>query len=39
MNAKVWDYPVDEWKKVLDLDLNSIFNCCNAVVPTMIKNN
>ena len=27
MNAKVWDYPVDEWKKVLDLDLNSIFYC------------
>ena len=39
MNAKVWDYPVDEWKKVLDLDLNSIFYCCKAVVPTMIKNN
>ena len=39
MNAKVWDYPVDEWKKVLDLDLNSIFYCCKAVVPIMIKNN
>ena len=39
MNAKVWDYPVDEWKKVLELDLNSIFYCCKAVVPIMIKNN
>ena len=39
MNAKVWDYPVDEWKKVIDLDLNSIFYCCKAVVPIMIKNN
>ena len=39
VNAKVWDYPVDEWKKVLDLDLNSIFYCCKAVVPIMIKNN
>jgi len=39
MNEKVWDYPVDEWKKVLDLDLNSIFYCCKAVVPIMIKNN
>ena len=39
MNAKVWDYPVEEWKKVIDLDLNSIIYCCKAVVPIMIKNN
>jgi len=39
MNAKVWDYPVEEWKKVLDLDLNATFYCCKAVVPFMIKNN
>ena len=39
MNAKVWDYPLDEWKKVIELDLNSIFYCCKAVVPHMIKNN
>ena len=38
-NAKVWDYPVEEWKKVLDLDLNATFYCCKAVVPYMIKNN
>ena len=39
MNAKVWDYPIDEWKKVIELDLNSTFYCCKAVVPHMIKNN
>tara|TARA_B100000700_G_scaffold301356_1_gene370533 strand:+ start:1383 stop:2132 length:750 start_codon:yes stop_codon:yes gene_type:complete len=39
INAKVWDYPVEEWKKVLDLDLNATFYCCKAVVPYMIKNN
>ena len=38
-NAKVWDYPVEEWKKVIDLDLNATFYCCKAVVPYMIKNN
>ena len=38
MNAKVWDYPLDEWKKVIELDLNSTFYCCKAVVPHMIKN-
>ncbi|MDC1114946.1 SDR family NAD(P)-dependent oxidoreductase [Candidatus Pelagibacter sp.] len=39
MNVKVWDYPLDEWKKVIELDLNSTFYCCKAVVPHMIKNN
>ena len=38
-NAKVWDYPLEEWKKVIELDLNSTFYCCKAVVPHMIKNN
>ena len=39
MNAKVWEYPVAEWKKVIELDLNSTFYCCKAIVPHMIKNN
>ena len=25
MNAKVWEYPTDEWNKVINLDLNAIF--------------
>ena len=39
VNAKVWDYPIEEWKKVIELDLNSTFYCCKAIVPHMIKNN
>jgi len=39
MNAKVWEYPLDEWKKVIELDLNSTFYCCKAIVPHMLKNN
>ena len=39
MNAKVWDYPLSEWKKVIELDLNSTFYCCKAIVPLMLKNN
>ena len=38
-NTKVWNYPIDEWHKVIDLDLNAVFYCCKAVVPHMIKNN
>ena len=25
MNAKVWEYPLEEWKKVIELNLNSTF--------------
>ena len=39
MNAKVWEYPIAEWKKVIELDLNSAFYCCKAIAPHMIKNN
>ena len=39
LNAGVWDYPVDEWQKVINVNLNAVFYCCKAVVPHMIKNN
>tara|TARA_B100000287_G_scaffold417362_1_gene453058 strand:- start:1234 stop:1980 length:747 start_codon:yes stop_codon:yes gene_type:complete len=38
-NSKVWDYPNDEWLKVINHDLNAVFYCCKAIVPHMIKNN
>ena len=36
---KTWEYPLDQWSKVIDIDLNGTFNCCKAVTPHMIKNN
>jgi 3-oxoacyl-[acyl-carrier protein] reductase len=39
MNKTVAEYPLDEWKKVINLNLNSVFYCCKAVVPFMEKNN
>lgn len=38
-NATVSDYPVDEWKSVVDINLNGVFNCCRAVIPHMIARN
>jgi len=38
-NTTVWDYPVDEWEKVLELNLNAVFYCLKAITPHMIKNN
>ncbi len=37
-NATTWDYPVEEWNRVIDIDLNGVFLCCRAVVPHMIEN-
>ena len=35
---KTWEYPLDQWKQVIDIDLNGTFNCCKSVTPYMIKN-
>ena len=37
--ATVEKYPIHEWQKVVEMNLNSVFYCCKAVVPYMIKNN
>ena len=39
LTAGLWDYPVKEWLKVLDINLNGTFYCCKSIVPHMIKNN
>jgi len=29
------DYPLEEWRRVLAIDLDGVFHCCRAVVPGM----
>jgi 3-oxoacyl-[acyl-carrier protein] reductase len=36
LNTTVVDYPVEEWRRVLDIDLNGVFHCLKAVTPLMI---
>ena len=38
-NHKTWEYPNNDWQKVIDIDLTGVFYCCKYVVPQMIKNN
>src|SRR5215204_2698822 len=33
-NFPLDEYPVDEWRRVIEIDLIGVFNCCRAVVPT-----
>ena len=37
--AALWEYDVEMWKKVVDINLMGTFNCCRTIVPNMIKNN
>jgi 3-oxoacyl-[acyl-carrier protein] reductase len=34
-NMKVWDYPLDAWKQVMDVNLTGLFLCCREVVQAM----
>ena len=36
---KTWEYPIEEWQKVIDIDLTGVFYCCKSVVPHMIEKN
>jgi 3-oxoacyl-[acyl-carrier protein] reductase len=38
MNTTLWDYPIDEWTKILKLNLDAVFYCLKAITPHMIKN-
>ena len=38
-NTKVWDYPVDAWRQVMEVNLTGLFICCREVVPAMRERN
>ena len=37
-NTTTWDYPLADWKQVLDINLTGVFLCNKALVPHMRKN-
>ena len=37
--SPLWEYDVDMWYKIVQINLLGTFNCCRAIVPNMIKNN
>ena len=37
--STLWEYDIEMWRKIVDINLMGTFNCCRAIVPNMIKNN
>jgi 3-oxoacyl-[acyl-carrier protein] reductase len=38
-SIKSWEYPLEEWLRVVDIDLNGVFYCCRALLPHMRERN
>jgi len=38
-NHALWDYPVDMWRKVIEINLTGTFLSCRAVLPSMLRQN
>jgi 3-oxoacyl-[acyl-carrier protein] reductase len=36
-NLKSWEYPVDVWRQIIEVDLTGVFLCCRAVLPFMLR--
>tara|TARA_B100000029_G_scaffold380096_1_gene375037 strand:- start:565 stop:1317 length:753 start_codon:yes stop_codon:yes gene_type:complete len=34
-----WEYSIDDWLEVINIDLNAVYYCCRAVLPLMRKQN
>ncbi len=37
--STAWDYDVNEWNKIVQINLMGTFYCCKTIVPNMINNN
>jgi|TARA_Y100000992_G_C21254531_1_gene487794 NAD(P)-dependent dehydrogenase (short-subunit alcohol dehydrogenase family) len=37
--SSLWEYDVEMWNKIVNINLFGTFNCCRAIVPNMINNN
>ena len=35
--APLWEYDVEEWNKIVQINLMGTFNCCRAIVPNTVS--
>jgi NAD(P)-dependent dehydrogenase (short-subunit alcohol dehydrogenase family) len=36
-NHKTWEYPVEEWQRVINVNLLGVYHCCRAILPHMLR--
>ena len=37
--TELWNYNINDWNSIIDINLHGTFYCCKSIVPHMIKNN
>jgi 3-oxoacyl-[acyl-carrier protein] reductase len=35
--ASLWDYPLESWQQVMNVNVNGVFYCCRATIPYMVE--
>ena len=38
-NHTTWEYPVEEWQRVINVNLLGVYYCCRAIAPHMLRQN
>jgi 2-dehydro-3-deoxy-L-rhamnonate dehydrogenase (NAD+) len=38
-NHNTWEYPIEEWRQVIGINLLGVYYCCRAIVPHMLRQN
>lgn len=38
-NHTTWEYPLEDWQRVISVNLLGVYHCCRAVVPHMLRRN
>lgn len=38
-NYNTWEYPVEEWQRVINVNLLGVYHCCRSVLPDMLRRN
>lgn len=36
-NHSTWEYPIEEWQRVINVNLLGVYYCCRAVLPHMLQ--
>ncbi|MET0606974.1 MAG: SDR family NAD(P)-dependent oxidoreductase [Beijerinckiaceae bacterium] len=38
-NARTWEYPLEDWSRIMRINVDGTFHCCRALMPGMVRRN